>query len=469
MKILKRIALGLVAVVILGVGALFISGNGSLLTLGWAFLFGGPSLPFDPVDAVAPPDYADPASWAALPEREGLEDRTPAGVVETVEQGQAPVDVFFIHPTGYLRGSNWTFSMDPDTATEENTHWMMANQASTYNGCCNVYAPRYRQASIFAYFRSPEIREQVLGFAYQDVERAFEYFLTHYSQGRPFIIASHSQGTHHGARLLKDRIDGTPLADRLVAAYLIGGGVPSSEFAGMLDIGLCQDATDLHCAVHWDTYSEAAIDTEMPDRVGNVCINPLSWQIDGGLAGREQHLGAVPVSGRFQIQLTGDNAASGMVFEPLAAPIEHMLQAQCRNGVLFITDQSDTAFGSAGGFFGAGNYHGLDYPVFHMDIRENAKQRVAVYLAAMAEPSQASVVYQCDGGAAESLSVAFSRQTEPASALISFGKTRVTAFIVPSASGARYAAPEVSFWEHQGEAAVEWFGTRMTCRPSLDS
>ncbi len=31
--------------------------------------------------------------------------------------------------------------------------------------------------------------------------------------------------------------------------------------------------------------------------------------------------------------------------------------------------------------FGGGNYHGLDYPVFHMDIRENAKLRVQTFLA----------------------------------------------------------------------------------------
>jgi hypothetical protein len=28
------------------------------------------------------------------------------------------------------------------------------------------------------------------------------------------------------------------------------------------------------------------------------------------------------------------------------------------------------------------NYHGLDYPLFYMDIRENAKARVRAYLEA---------------------------------------------------------------------------------------
>jgi hypothetical protein len=381
MKIVRRTLLGLLAIVVIAVGALFATGNGSVLPLGWAFLFGGPALPFDPTKAADPPDYSDPINWAALPDREGLEDMTPAQTVTSVTQGDAPVDVFFIHPTGYLRGNSWTHSLDPNTGTEENTQWMLSNQASAYNGCCNIFAPRYRQANIFAYFQTPEIREEVLAFAYQDVARAFDYFLANYSEGRPFIIASHSQGTHHGVRLLKDKIDGTPLVVRLVAAYIIGGGLSNSQFDDMQEVEVCNSATDLHCAVHWDTYSEVALDEELPDRLGNVCVNPLTWRRDGGLAGRDQHAGAVPVSGSFQVALSGADVASGVVFEPLGAVIPNMLEAQCKDGVLYITDQSDTQFGKVGGSFGGGNYHGLDYPVFHMDIRENAKLRVAAYFA----------------------------------------------------------------------------------------
>ena len=381
MKLLRNIALGISALVVLGLGLIYATGNSVLLTSGWAVAFGGPSLPFDPSDTAAPPDYADAANWAALPQRIGVEDSIPAGIGDTDIQATAPVDVFFIHPTGYLAGDTWTFSMDPNTKAEENTQWMMANQASAYNGCCKVYAPRYRQANIFAYFRGDEIRKQALGFAYQDVLRAFQYFLQHHSQGRPFVIASHSQGTHHGTRLLEEVIDGTPLAQRLVAAYVIGGGIASAHFDDLTDVKLCTSATDLGCAVHWDTYSEAVIDQPIEANLGNVCTNPLSWQLNGGLADKSLHKGAVKASGRFQVELTGSMAATGVTFEAMDAPQPQMLQAQCKNGVLYISDQSDTVFGQQGGSFGGGNYHGLDYSVFYMDIRENAKLRVQTYLA----------------------------------------------------------------------------------------
>ena len=253
MKWLLWIVGGLAGLIGVALAAVYATGNGALITIFWAFAFGAPDGPFDPADAVAAPDYSDRSNWAALPDREDLADLVPPGA-ELAPKGQAPVDAFFVHPTGFLKGSSWTFTMDPNTSTEENTKWMMANQASPYNSCCNVYAPRYRQASIYSYFsREPGRTEAVLGFAYHDVERAFDHFIERFNQGRPFVLASHSQGTHHSVRLLKERIAGTPLAERMVAAYVIGGGVARSDLEGLDGVTLCDSPTDTGCAIHWDT------------------------------------------------------------------------------------------------------------------------------------------------------------------------------------------------------------------------
>ena len=380
MRWLKRIALALLVVLGVGLFLLVATGNGRLLEFAYGFAFGRPALPFDPADTVPAPDYADPANWAALPSRGGEEaDMMPAGIPDGDIQGFAPVDVFFIHPTGFLKGSSWTYSMDPDTSSEENTRWMMANQASAYNGCCNVYAPRYRQASIYAYMSEDAVRDEVLAFAYQDVERAFDYYLEHYNQGRPFVIASHSQGTHHGVQLIRQKIDGTPLVDRLVAGYLIGGNVRHAQLDDIGQVGVCESEAELGCIVHWDTWSELALEDAQGEPTDNVCVNPLTWKLDGDLAGREHHLGAVPGSGEYHIDIVGDDAARGVEFGPLGQPVVNAVEARCANGMLYITDQSETRFGQAGTV--GTNYHGLDYPIFHMDIRENAKLRVATYLA----------------------------------------------------------------------------------------
>jgi len=59
----------------------------------------------------------------------------------------------------------------------------------------------------------------------------------------------------------------------------------------------------------------------------------------------------------------------------------------------------------------------------------------------------------------------FYNQTNPPSAVLTWGNDQVIAFIQHSGSGARYAAPGVEFWSHQGEATVDWFGTRLLCLP----
>ncbi len=200
------------------------------------------------------------------------------------------------------------------------------------------------------------------------------------NKGRPFILAGHSQGTLHGIRLLKEVIDKTPLAKQMLAAYIIGGQITSSHFETMQDIKICTQATDLNCAIHWDTFSDAEIGNSFPERANNICINPLSWQLDGPLAGKEQHLGAVYPSGEFHAEFSGIDTAIGIKFPPLDAPKANYLQAQCKNGVLFISDQSDTPFGKFSSSFIKGSYHILDYSVFHVDIRENAKLRIATYL-----------------------------------------------------------------------------------------
>ena len=219
MKVVKvaGIVLGVLSAVLIG---LYLSGYGQDLA-GQAFLaYNTPSGEFDPDAAVEAPIYDDPVFWAALPDSSDPADLVPAGIQSQTQR--QPVDTFFIHPTGYLTSTSWTSPMNPDSGTEENTLWMMANQASAYNGCCNVYAPRYREATIVSYFGEPSVRDEVLGFAYQDVKRAFEHYLEFYNQGRPFIIAGHSQGSHHALRLLSEVIDSSELHERMVAAYLIG-------------------------------------------------------------------------------------------------------------------------------------------------------------------------------------------------------------------------------------------------------
>lgn len=381
MKIMK-VGLATTAVILVCLIGLYFSGVGGQIMFWTISNFYKPDHEFDPAVAARKPDYSNTENWAALPGKQDPADMIPAGIGDMDIQGSAPVDVFFIHPTGFLQGTSWTSPMIVESGTEENTSWMLANQASAFNGCCNIYAPRYREASIFAYLGSTEEeRDAVLGFAYEDVAEAFVYFLREYSEGRPFIVASHSQGTHHAKRLLKEKIDNTPLADRLVAAYIIGSvliSISEEYLNSMTDIGACNNASDSGCIVHWDTYGDAGDTASRPEQV-SLCTNPISWTTDEIMAPANLNKGAVPISGKYNVNFNGDDLPLKEEFAPLKKPIPGHTWAQCREGTLFVADQKGTVF-DVMAFGGEKSYHGLDYALFYMDIRENAKLRVNTFL-----------------------------------------------------------------------------------------
>ncbi len=375
MRTFLRVMLWLVVVIVAAGAVIYFTGN-TLTVIAW---IGRPHHGWDMKYKAPAPDYADAKNWAALPSQPGLTAMVPKGA--GAPAANPPVDVFFIHPTGYLNGGDWNSPMDPNTTTEENTRWMMANQASVYNGCCAVYAPRYRETSIYRYVNAPDdIATKARDLAYSDVDRAFTYFLEHYSKGRPFIIASHSQGTEHGFRLLRERIDGTPLAQRLVAAYLIGFQITDKDAAALKTVHVCDAPDDTHCFVLWGTAGEggAAVD-QLRAKGKLVCVNPLTWRRDGAMADKKLDLGAEPISGKFTTNFLFGDSPRGTVFGPLEAPLPHWTWAACRDGVLTVADQSSGPFGFMD--MGGKNYHGLDYALFAMNLRENAKARVAAAMA----------------------------------------------------------------------------------------
>ena len=389
MTILKYVGI-VVGVVVAIVAGLAATGKlGPLLFASFVY-FNGPDHEFDPALAVAAPDYADEINWAALPTKDDPADIVPLNVEPAFEQGAAPIDVIFLHPTGYMSGASWNSPMEIDSVTEENTKWMLANQASQFNGCCNVYAPRYREASIFAYLQGePELREKVLGFAYEDVARAFDYFIENYNEGKPFVLASHSQGTHHGERLIKEKIDGTPLADQMVAAYMIGSvgkSYQSAYFDSLESVSPCQDATQTGCVVHWDVYGEGGEDPEftMSDEP-SLCTNPLSWTVTDERIEADENVGAVPNVGTYNID-GSDQTPSGQTFDEVHAPIANLTWAQCRDGRLYVADQSENEnFNTTIGGGADKSYHGLDFQLFHMDIRDNVQARIEAFTLSSTE------------------------------------------------------------------------------------
>ena len=311
-----------------------------------------PDQPFTETARPASPDYANPASWAALPERDDLADSVPVGATDA--QATAPVDVFFLHPTTLLSADAWNQSLDDAAVNQWTDETVMRGQASVFNGCCRVYAPRYRQATLAAFFDDGESGSRALALAYEDVVDAFRYYMTHFNEGRPFVLAGHSQGSRHADYLMADEIVGTALADRMVAAYPIG-----FELDGSNGVPVCETPTQTGCQVTWNTVGPSAGDLfASPD---NICVNPLTWRVDGTHADHDANLGAV-------------NFDAGNTHEPGAA------DAQCRDGRLYLSEIRSSNYSMMP--LGRDNYHIYDYALFYVNIRQNVETRVDAFLNA---------------------------------------------------------------------------------------
>jgi hypothetical protein len=322
-----------------------------------------PGVPFASSPAPRAPEYSDEAMWTALPDRKDSADVAPLGEA-TVDQTAAAVDVFYVHPTTYL-GSAWNAPVDdPDlnAATDELSTLV---QASAFNGCCAIHGPRYRQANGDAFIRPGPEGDRALDLAYADVSVAFHHYLAESNRGRPFILAGHSQGSVHAARLLDEEIVGSELEDQLVAAYLIGAPLSAERGASL---PACETADATGCVVSWNARGPrfAASRFDFVREGEWLCVNPLHWRMDESPAAAALNLGAVFL-----------HAGDGTAHPGFAS-------AQCVDGVLRVAEIGDPPRDFMSRILdfllGPENYHPIEYQLFYMNLRRNAETRVSAFL-----------------------------------------------------------------------------------------
>ncbi|SEM41717.1 Protein of unknown function [Sphingomonas gellani] len=322
--------------------------------------------------ALAAGRYKDPAMWLARPGLPNDPSRwTPAGEAPATKPQAA---VFFIHPTSYIGRDHWNAVLD-DAETNARAAIFLRGQASAFNAVGEVWAPRYRQATFGAFLTSAADANRALALAYRDVAAAFDDFIAEVDPKRPIILAGHSQGALHLTRLLREKVAGTPLANRVVAAYVVGWPVSRTTDLAALGLPECGAADQARCLLSWETFAEPAdpslildtfdattgFDGRPRKNTPMVCTNPLTGTPDA----------AAPAGANLGT-LFPDKDLTTATLRP------GQVAARCGDrGLLLIGDGPDV-----GPYVLPGNnYHVYDYSLFWANVRADAGRRLKAWEA----------------------------------------------------------------------------------------
>ncbi len=276
-----------------------------------------------------------------------------------------PIDVFFVHPTTYGPPSNGKYNADLDDAElnartdREAVNWM----TDAFSGCCNVFAPRYRQMNIEVLSMSEARKAHYMEAAINDVQAAFAYYLKHLNNGRPYILAGHSQGSNALLEVLLRHPDMLERS-KLVAAYMPGWTFTSKNLRDMgLELSRRPDRTG--ALITWNTVGPDGVSPVV--REGAVCVNPLSWTTDSK-----------------QYPASRNRGARILLNDGKALEVDHFTAAHIadRNGqrVLEIPTPEPEILKQLNMSMGPEVYHRYDYDFFFNNIRENVKVRCEAYL-----------------------------------------------------------------------------------------
>ncbi|MEY2923645.1 MAG: hypothetical protein RLZZ337_185 [Bacteroidota bacterium] len=298
------------------------------------------------------PDYSKLDFWAAHP------DKIDASDIEVEGVSKRNIDVFYIYPTIYTQADFTSFSasLDDKKLEEEVESTAIFHQASTFSGIANIYAPFYRQMHYDGYFVTDEIQTQqakaAMDQAYQDVLKAFLYYLQYNNKGKPFVIAAHSQGTNHAEKLLKEVILPVQhLRKQLVMAYLIGMPIKDN----FTSLPPCENATQTGCFVSWRTFGNDSTPLVKGDDI--VCTNPIDWTTKPIESDKKEHLGIRFINGKTKAKksIIAQSTEGYLNIEIVKWPLKSMYKW--------------------------GNFHAADYNLFWLNIRENFEYRLDNYEA----------------------------------------------------------------------------------------
>ena len=212
-------------------------------------------------------------------------------------------DCFYVYPTVSLETT-----LNADLRVQPAETDVAVAQAARFSTVCRVWAPMYRQFTLFALEALLSKGLSVTAYAtletaYDSLKSGFLDYLAHYNDGRPIIFIGHSQGASILITLLQQLADAnSALRSRLVLAIILGGNVVvpngSREGGSFSHIPVCSAAGQAGCVIAYSSFPSQPPAASLFGRPGAgvsllsgqtattgvhvVCVNPAA--IAGGSA-----------------------------------------------------------------------------------------------------------------------------------------------------------------------------------------
>ena len=268
-----------------------------------------------------------------------------------ISDRQSQADVFYIISTETgdytLAGVPYHHADTYNDSLRAPLYSEMLGVDTLVSGRLNYYAPYYRQCSLQS-FGSDSLMAARYPIALDDVRRAFKHYLSHYNQGRPFILAGFSQGAMIMLQLLQEMDEAT--FQHLIAAYAIGVSISKEQLASPHIIPAI-GADDTGVTICYNSVRDAR---NAVSRIGEnnvVAINPVNWRTDA--------TPLLPVDQQQKDTLT-----------------VHLDQA---SHLLFVEGYTATDYVLP--LFGMeGNYHTREIWLYRDQLRDNMALRAATFL-----------------------------------------------------------------------------------------
>jgi len=292
--------------------------------------------------------------------------------VSIQKDGTKEVDVFYIYPTVAMETENED-GFASISEMENMAHVIRLAQASAYEESCNVYMPFYRQIAMSVIDNCNKDNATFLSLldnskAYFDIVAALDYYFENYNNGKPFVLAGHSQGSAMLITVLTHYMqEHKDYLSRMVAAYCIGLAPSEDIFNETTGLKFATKEDDINVVISFTTEGPTAAGKSILLPENPMVINPLNWKIDDTYASKDLNKGMIKIAPTYDSITIVEGKDDA--------------QINLDRKTIICTTRSSDEYTINEASFATESFHEKEYSMYYGNLRENVQTRIDAYFA----------------------------------------------------------------------------------------